>query len=559
MAEATPSDTPICPTCGIVALPRRLACGMCQSPITLTLAPARADGGYWARVECEFECRGCAAMVPLNHLEVDSGVRCARCGLDQPIDRAVWTTALQYAQGVADLSGPNPEGRDSALNAARLSIAATNPCAAIGVTKSHVEETFRGELALHVTVSPGHPLCARCNTPIELTVEAPEHGGRTSSTDEYSATSRCPGCHERAIFGLPDAARALCPSLSAVVATEHRIDRVLVASDPMESSRPLAIRCPSCAAPVVAEGDSRFVTCGACKTSARIPERTWLRMLPSPPKPEPMWLLFRGPSAMRQKLLERAQIARAGEDAVRTAALEGDRARHVNVVKAKKDTRRVRVRGLVVFALVIAIVGGLAWGIPFFFPYQRPDPTNACTISLWKLCDDQGVALEKLDPATAKRRFAAACKGGYAPACTHDARLEEDRGEAPLAAKQYARGCSGGDALGCARLGSLSERAPFGVPRDYARAIALYKQACDAGEPLGCLGLASMTESGRGIPANDAQAASLYEKACAAREKTACWTLSLRYAAGRGVKKDDAKATALRHQACDLGHLVSCE
>src|ERR1700736_4746100 len=117
MPPSSPShDMPICPTCGIIAMPSRFACGRCQSPITLTIAPRRTDGAFFACVECELRCRACGATGPLDHLDVDTPATCALCGEDQPLDPEVVRRVLAFAHGVADLAGPNPEGRDSALN-----------------------------------------------------------------------------------------------------------------------------------------------------------------------------------------------------------------------------------------------------------------------------------------------------------------------------------------------------------------------------------------------------------------------------------------------------------
>jgi hypothetical protein len=43
--------------------------------------------------------------VPLNHLDVDGGVLCGRCGLDQAFDVSAWQKALRHAHAVAEMFG----------------------------------------------------------------------------------------------------------------------------------------------------------------------------------------------------------------------------------------------------------------------------------------------------------------------------------------------------------------------------------------------------------------------------------------------------------------------
>jgi TPR repeat protein len=61
-----------------------------------------------------------------------------------------------------------------------------------------------------------------------------------------------------------------------------------------------------------------------------------------------------------------------------------------------------------------------------------------------------------------------------------------------------------------------------GVPKDDAKAAALYGRACDLGWPPGCYNLAIMVERGRGVPQDRVKSADLYQMACTAGAKQAC-------------------------------------
>jgi TPR repeat protein len=75
--------------------------------------------------------------------------------------------------------------------------------------------------------------------------------------------------------------------------------------------------------------------------------------------------------------------------------------------------------------------------------------------------------------------------------------------------------CDGGDAWSCGRLGARHERGE-GVPRDEARAAALYQKACDAADPYACAGLGRLYRLGRGgLPRDPRRARALFDKACA--------------------------------------------
>src|SRR5687768_8175247 len=94
----------------------------------LGLQPRRqigqSGGVEWVAIECEFQCRACGHLSPLNQLDVDGSVRCLLCGLDQAFAQSSWRLALDAAHALADLGGAGAEGQHPHP---ALSIAAENP------------------------------------------------------------------------------------------------------------------------------------------------------------------------------------------------------------------------------------------------------------------------------------------------------------------------------------------------------------------------------------------------------------------------------------------------
>src|SRR3954469_8921726 len=71
------------------------------------------------------------------------------------------------------------------------------------------------------------------------------------------------------------------------------------------------------------------------------------------------------------------------------------------------------------------------------------------------------------------------------------------------------------------------------------------ENACNAGNVKSCSDLGHRFEEGRGVPKDEARAAALYTKACDAGDALACVFLGLLFEDGRGVGKDPARVLAL--------------
>lgn len=87
--------------------------------------------------------------------------------------------------------------------------------------------------------------------------------------------------------------------------------------------------------------------------------------------------------------------------------------------------------------------------------------------------------------------------------------------------------CDGGNMGSCYYLALRSENGYESghdrLPKDYARAAALYEQICNNGLlPVACFNLGAMYESGRGVPKDVPRAITLYQRACTNGDSQGC-------------------------------------
>jgi uncharacterized protein len=95
-------------------------------------------------------------------------------------------------------------------------------------------------------------------------------------------------------------------------------------------------------------------------------------------------------------------------------------------------------------------------------------------------------------------------------------------------------GCGKRAALSNYNLGLKCEKGD-GMPKDEARAAALFKLACDGGEMRGCSALGEVYEDGNGVVKDEARAAALLKQACDGGEMGGCKGLGEMYANGTEV------------------------
>ncbi len=289
----------LCGACGAVALEGARSCGVCEGALEPRRrgVPDLPAGISLVGVRCRFQCRGCGHLAPLDGLDLDGTVRCARCGLEQAFDADSWGEALAFAHDVADLCGPEPEGR---TRDPRYSIADENPYQEVGLHRVWSTHAVSGEVrrgasvlqrSLELRAHPGRPVCA-CGEPLAL----------QGSGERVEA--RCAACGRRRDNRLPREARRLHDGLCGVFAATDGAPVPWTPGNTRGLTGSLGYSCPGCGAPLPVTGNEAVVTCSFCKLATRIASVSGL-MQDRPPAV--FWLAFRGASPERTRLLRQDQ------------------------------------------------------------------------------------------------------------------------------------------------------------------------------------------------------------------------------------------------------------
>jgi TPR repeat protein len=119
------------------------------------------------------------------------------------------------------------------------------------------------------------------------------------------------------------------------------------------------------------------------------------------------------------------------------------------------------------------------------------------------------------------------------------------------------RRCEAGALELCYQLGLLYQEGE-GVPKDQARAVALYQRACGKPVDSGCFVRGYAYDGGPGVVLRPRRAASLFKAACDAGLAAGCFDLGLMYVSGDGVPRDPAQVDALYRKACEGGVTRGC-
>lgn len=350
---ASAEEPAICGHCGVIVDASRKACATCDAVYATppSRAVAQPGGGYWVAVRATFTCNACRFDVPLNHFELDDGVVCTRCGLEQRYDPSGWRDLADFAHSVGDFGAPGPEGR---MPDPHVRLRGPKPFADLGVAASWaVDGRFRA--------SPGNPLCRTCKAPRVVI-------GRRDRVLDVA----CSTCRERHTYELPG--RTGLKHLAGVLADEHeqgRREATLVDENGVS-----VLRCPNCSAPLSGVKDEDgIVTCGYCHVACRISSHTHARVGHKATPIKTWWLYFEQPSTTRRKL-----VAEAKQDAARAEkrrARDAQRAtspappgasvgagRDERVATATRDAKKAARRAalpLLAVMLSAPIIGGIIW------------------------------------------------------------------------------------------------------------------------------------------------------------------------------------------------------
>jgi len=289
----------VCAGCGVIAPSQGAVCAVCDATLaeSRVWVEARTDNFYWVAVRCQFQCRSCGHLSPLDHLDTDGTVVCLRCGLSQAFDVDQWAQGIAHAHAVGDLAGPNAEGRHPNP---RVPIAGRNPFKEIGIAHTSAELAQSGfsvsggmmhTQSLRVDASPGAPLCDHCRRPLIVQMMS-----RTRST------VRCVPCGSEVDYELPQRAADTSGFLMATIAEELSTGRTEAKVDQPVAGGAIALRCPHCDAPMSITGTSQIVNCEFCHASSRIPGAALHSLGFADPRPLVWWMMFSGRSEKRREL-----------------------------------------------------------------------------------------------------------------------------------------------------------------------------------------------------------------------------------------------------------------
>lgn len=349
----------ICGSCGVIAPSEADRCDACKAPLPADGRPSvapREDGRYWIQVRAQFKCKHCEKRSPVNHVDVDGTFTCLRCNRDQGADAGIWQTGLRFCHEVADLAGPDPEGRHAHPE---VRIGDANKWADIGVSRTRARMDFTetqmsaGAIrlrSLFLHARPGVPLCDGCHAPLEVTVG---QAGRLET--------RCPGCHRSARYEVDPKASRMERGFVGAICDDHRSDRPATDAAPSKPGAPVAIACPGCGAALDLAAKDHFVTCTYCRTPSKIPSRLRAQLFTEGVELEPMWLMFEGPSRARGKLEKKAIAAKKRAAEQRARKEERPRSESAAPRRAEEPTGGAGgMRRVVMLILAIGVLGGLA-------------------------------------------------------------------------------------------------------------------------------------------------------------------------------------------------------
>jgi TPR repeat protein len=166
-----------------------------------------------------------------------------------------------------------------------------------------------------------------------------------------------------------------------------------------------------------------------------------------------------------------------------------------------------------------------------------------------------GAAFDDAAHAVAAQTYERACARGHQDSCS-SLGYEYAKGEGVAldqvrAATLFKAACDAGESGACANMAELCEGGCGGAtPAD---AVAYFQRACDHGSWDACTQVAIRYEHGEGVPKDVARARAVYENGCSWFDSRSCMRLALL------VKSEDPKRAAqLMDTACLEGHWQSC-
>ncbi len=269
----------------------------------------------------------CQRPSPLVRIDMDGRFYCYGCAREMFFDPDLWKESIFFvASGLGDAFWSNlgtfPPWPTNVLDEDALSDQEDRlggdddvlphliqRCAVVGRTSGGMS-IEKGGMSIGgggmrtrgfaVAMSPGHPLCTQCKSPLH--VQTPADGVVTAS---------CARCGTSETYRAPPAAKGACPDLFGVISPEHVEGRETARVMPQQGSAALAVTCPKCGSALQLAPGARVTNCPYCKTTSVVPDHVASAGAPPPSTPDPFWLAFRSPSTLRTVLNEDAMKAQA--------------------------------------------------------------------------------------------------------------------------------------------------------------------------------------------------------------------------------------------------------
>jgi hypothetical protein len=313
-----PSGLRICAQCGANVPPTLPACEACQGPVSSSVSiPYPPMGLMFVQVRCQFGCVQCGTKSPINTLDADGHFFCFGCNQERSFDTDMWKESLVR---LANLAGdafwtnmrvyppwpqvmPEEDWLDEQSGWEDLSSMVPrlmkNILPKIGLERAQLTIEQSGTTfgadgmktgTYDVEVFPGHPLCRRCRSPLE--VGFPARG---------IAQACCRFCQVNEIYNAPYTLLQECPELVAALADDLVKGWAPARLEAKAGAAALAILCPQCGSSLSIAPGTRVAMCQYCKTSSLIPERA-MSSAGKAPAPQAWWMVLAAPCSLRTLL-----------------------------------------------------------------------------------------------------------------------------------------------------------------------------------------------------------------------------------------------------------------
>lgn len=344
----------ICRRCGVYAPPETATCDLCNASLRDAWRDVARVRFRLAVARITRTCAACGVVTPVDGLPANGAVQCGGCGAEAVIPTPTWIRLLDRAHSVADLVGEDPEGFETST----VAIDQVNPFAlearrSAGVRFAHGEAHAVEDLPADVQmyVAPGVPIDGEAAEVLQFEVL----GGGTLVTRSAGG----PAVYEVGAPFVP-----AYPALAGVIGQDHRTDP----RDPdvdvdADTGRWM---CPACGGRLGSRDGTRYrVRCPTCGARAAVP-RSLRYAGVTDARPEPVWLVFDGPSPERRRL-ER-------DPALGGSAYPTDRPlEQMALLTSTSAGRTIQLAYVVVVPVVLFALAGLVSRLPTLWGWlSRP-------------------------------------------------------------------------------------------------------------------------------------------------------------------------------------------